>query len=333
VWLPNRIETIAVTLACSRNGYVCNPSLHQVYTVAEVAGLLERIRSAALFAQPGFGAYSHSADILRCVLELPSIRRCIGVKPVAEAGADPVRALELVSTNLPNPHTDPDKIVLLAFTSGTSGEPKGVMHSDNTLLANARAMARDWRHDENIVLYCMVRHARRHHRHGPVPAEGFELVVNDLPQGRSALDWIIETGATYVMGVPTHAIDILDEARRRKMNDLGKVCVFYMGGAAIPRETVRALMAMKITPQNVYGMTENGAHQYTLPDDAIDTIIETCGAACAGYEVRIFDQDNADRELPVGEIGEIGGRGAYAMLGTSTISGQPNSRSIGTAGS
>lgn len=35
VWLPNRAETIAVTLACSRMGYVCNPSLHQTYTVAE----------------------------------------------------------------------------------------------------------------------------------------------------------------------------------------------------------------------------------------------------------------------------------------------------------
>jgi len=131
----------------------------------------------------------------------------------------------------------------------------------------------------------------------------------------SALDWIIETGATYVMGVPTHAIDILDEARRRGLDRLGQVSVFYMGGAAIPRETVRALIAMGITPQNVYGMTENGAHQYTRPDDDIDTIIDTCGAACAGYEVRIFDQENADAELPPGEIGEIGGRGACLMLG------------------
>ena len=34
VWLPNRAEAVAVFLACSRNGYVCNPSLHQNYTVA-----------------------------------------------------------------------------------------------------------------------------------------------------------------------------------------------------------------------------------------------------------------------------------------------------------
>ena len=53
VWLPNCAEAVVVLLACSRNGYVCNPSLHQNYTVAEVMELLERIQSAALFPNPG----------------------------------------------------------------------------------------------------------------------------------------------------------------------------------------------------------------------------------------------------------------------------------------
>ena len=63
VWLPNRVEAVVVLLACSRNGYVCNPSLHQNYTVAEVVQLLERIQSAALFAQPGYGADADRNDI------------------------------------------------------------------------------------------------------------------------------------------------------------------------------------------------------------------------------------------------------------------------------
>ena len=64
VWLPNRAETIAVTLACSRMGYVCNPSLHQTYTVADVCGLLARIQSRILFAQPGFGADALHSDVV-----------------------------------------------------------------------------------------------------------------------------------------------------------------------------------------------------------------------------------------------------------------------------
>src|SRR5204862_6391252 len=62
VWLPNRVEAVAVLLACSRQGYVCNPSLHQNYTVSEIVALLTRTRAAALFAQPGYGAAARTAD-------------------------------------------------------------------------------------------------------------------------------------------------------------------------------------------------------------------------------------------------------------------------------
>jgi acyl-CoA synthetase len=318
VWLPNRAETIAVTLACSRNGYVCNPSLHQSYTVAEVAALLERTGSAALFAQPGFGADADGADIFSRTSGLGSIRRVYRVQPIAQSGKDLVHALDLDSTApLPDPAADADTIVLLAFTSGTTGEPKGVMHSDNTLLANARAMAADWRHDRDIVLLSMspLTHAIGTIAMAQALVSGFELVVNDLPAGCDALEWIERTSATYVMGVPTHAIDILEAARIRGVDRLGTVKVFYMGGSSIPRETARALLAMDVTPQSVYGMTENGAHQYTLPDDDAETITETCGCACAGYEVRVFDADDPDRELPIGQVGELGGRGACLMLG------------------
>src|SRR5258707_8449349 len=56
VWLPNRVEAVVILLACSRQGYVCNPSLHQNYTVGEITELLSRIRAAAFFAEPGYGA-------------------------------------------------------------------------------------------------------------------------------------------------------------------------------------------------------------------------------------------------------------------------------------
>jgi len=75
VWLPNRVEALAVFLACSRQGYVCNPSLHRNYTVAEIVELLARTRAAALFAQPGYGADANRADIFAAAAALPSLRR------------------------------------------------------------------------------------------------------------------------------------------------------------------------------------------------------------------------------------------------------------------
>ncbi|MFZ2648662.1 MAG: AMP-binding protein, partial [Burkholderiaceae bacterium] len=212
---------------------------------------------------------------------------------------------------------DPDKVVYLAFTSGTTGAPKGVMHSDNTLLANGRAMVADWRHDTSTVLLSL---SPMSHHIGTVAVEqmmaaGFELVVNDPPAAMKPLDWAIACGATYIMGVPTHAIDILADAKRRGLTRLGAVRLFYMAGAPIPRELAQSFLGMGITPQNIYGMTENGSHQYTLPSDDAMTIVETCGRACHGYETRIFSQDNADLEVAPGTVGEIGTRGALLMLG------------------
>src|SRR5260370_31399799 len=75
VWLPNRVEAVAVLLACSRQGYVCNPSLHQNYTVAEIVELLGRTRAASLVTQPCYGADARTADIFTAIVELPGLRR------------------------------------------------------------------------------------------------------------------------------------------------------------------------------------------------------------------------------------------------------------------
>ena len=50
VWLPSRVETAIALLACSRNGYVCCPSLHRDHTAGEIVALVDRMRAAALIA-------------------------------------------------------------------------------------------------------------------------------------------------------------------------------------------------------------------------------------------------------------------------------------------
>jgi acyl-CoA synthetase len=322
VWLPNRVEAAVIFLACSRNGYVCNPSLHQNYTVRDVVQLVERIQSAALFAQPGYGADAQKNDVFSAAAALQSIKRVYWLEPRTGAHAASQQcsrfpAPDGASDKAPPCDDNPDKVVYLAFTSGTTGMPKGVLHSDNTLLANGRAMVSDWHHDERTVLYT---HSPLSHHIGTVALEqslvaGFELVVNDLPPDMRPLDWILETRATYVMGVPTHAMDIVADMKRRGLSTLGSVKLFYMAGSVIPPELARSFLEMDIKPQNIYGMTENGSHQYTLPDDDAETITSTCGRACQGYETRLWDAENPDREAQAGEIGEIGTRGALLTLG------------------
>src|SRR5205085_2259004 len=119
------------------------------------------------------------------------------------------------------------------------GTPKGVMHSDNTLLANGRAMVADWGQDTDTILLTL---SPMSHHIGTVALEqvlvaGCELVMHDVSAGVGALDWIEATGATYVMGVPTHAMDLLQEVDKRGLKTLGAVRTFYMAGAPIPTET------------------------------------------------------------------------------------------------
>src|SRR5260370_14803757 len=75
VWLPNRVEAVAVLLACSRQGYVCNPSLHRNYTAAEIGEVLRPTPPAALFAQPGYGADVRAVEIFGATAQMPCPRR------------------------------------------------------------------------------------------------------------------------------------------------------------------------------------------------------------------------------------------------------------------
>jgi acyl-CoA synthetase len=274
LWMPNKIEVVIAFLACGREGLACNPSLHRTHTCADVAVLLDRLQSKALVTEPGWGADGASADLAGVLSSVPSLRRVYLRSDFPGPGP----------ATTP-PVADPDKVSYLAFTSGTTGTPKCVMHSDNTLLANARDLARDWKHDSRTVLFSLS--PLSHHIAWVAVAQwlvaGCEFVVDDPPTGKSRLDWIIETGATYVMGVPTHAIDMLAEQRERKLATIGAVKLFYMAGAPIPPSVCEAFVRQGIKPQNIYGMTENSSHQYTHPSDDEATIVNTCGRGGPAY--------------------------------------------------
>jgi acyl-CoA synthetase len=306
IWMSNRAEAIVMFLACAREGIACNPSLHRTFTCAEIGRLLGRLNARALLTEPGWGADRAQADLGSLLAGISSLVAVYDPDdlpgPAANAGAAAA---------------DPDRVVYLAFTSGTTGTPKCVMHSHNTLLANARDLVRDWRHGTDTVLLSLS--PLSHHIAWVGVAQwlvaGCCFVSNDPPAGMSVLDWIVETGATYVMGVPTHAMDVLAQQKARGLDRLGRVSVFYMAGSPIPPSVAAAFVAQGIKPQNIYGMTENSSHQYTHPQDDTETSVATCGRGGPAYEVRLFDPADRDRPARPGEVGEIGGRGAALMLG------------------
>jgi len=306
IWMSNRIEAVVMFLACAREGFACNPSLHKTYTCAEIAELLSTLSTRALLTEPGWGADRTKVDLDSMLVRLSDLKMVY----MADTLPAPV-------CSAPPPCDDPDKVTYLAFTSGTTGRPKCVMHSDNTLLANARDLVADWRHGPDTVLLSLS--PLSHHIAWVGVAQwlvsGGRFVTDDPPSGMSRLDWIEASGATYVLGVPTHAMDVLAEQQRAGGRKLGKVSVFYMAGAPIPPTVAAAFVDQGVKPQNIYGMTENSSHQYTHPDDSPEVIVATCGRGGKAYEVRLFDPADSDKEVGPGEVGQIGGRGAALMLG------------------
>jgi acyl-CoA synthetase len=307
VWMSNRVEAVIAFLACSREGIACNPSLHKTYTCAEILDLLTELGSSALLTEDGWGADRAGKDFTSMIAGLPFLKKVYTPQTM------PLHITELNR----EAHDNPDSVAYLAFTSGTTGRPKCVMHSCNTLLANARDLARDWGLNETSVILSLS--PLSHHIAWVAVGQwlvcGGQFVTDDPPAGMTRLDWIVETGATYVLGVPTHAMDILSEQKKRGLGRVGKVRTFYMAGAPIPEVVARAFVDQGIAPQNIYGMTECSSHQYTHPSDPKDVWISTCGRGGPAYDVKIWDPADPERELPAGKSGNIGGRGACLMLG------------------
>jgi acyl-CoA synthetase (AMP-forming)/AMP-acid ligase II len=316
VGAPNRAETVIALLAASRDGFVCCPSPHRNHTVAEIAAMCERAACAAYIHHPGHGSDAQGDEIPDLIRDLPSLRHIYALSP-DETARPFAGAIETGPEDAAPPAGNPDLITYLAFTSGSTGAPKGVMHSDNSQLVAARGIAGAWGLDQGTVTLSLSPFS---HNLGcgtlwTSLVVGGEFVLHDWPRGDSLLDHIEAAGVDYLVGVPTHAMDLLAELKARGIGQYDRLESFRVSAAACPEHVAAELYDCGIPVQKGYGMTETNGHQYGLPGDSRELVIGTSGVCCPGYELRIFDANDPDREAPPGAPGLVGGKGASLMLG------------------
>lgn len=318
IWAPSRMESVAVLLAASCMGYVCVPSLHRDHTPDSVHEILERTGAAAVVAEKGYGSNLNGRSFADEAARLPAVRAVHQLSPLTvDAGEHTERfgGGVVPSARAPVPAGDPDRISYLAFTSGTTGQPKGVMHSDNTLLANGRAIVADFGFGPETVVYTF---SPMSHNMGTVSLVttlgcGGTLVLHGPLDASRALERVIATGATYLVGVPTHGIDLV--AHLRPAQKLGAAKVFQLAGSPVPVSLAESLLDRGVQVQNCYGMTENCSFLYSRNDDPLEVVTRTCGRCCAGMELAVFDPEDRDRPIPDGIEGELAVRGSSQMLG------------------
>jgi cyclohexanecarboxylate-CoA ligase len=305
--LPTRIDSVVVSLALARLGAVQNPVLH-LYREREVGAVLRQSRPD-YFLVPGvwkdrdFGAM---AKTLSVELDAPPT--------VLELGDDLPRA---DPATLPAPPSDGDAIRWVYYTSGTTSEPKGVQHSDQTLMAGGRGLAAalDMSGDDLGSIAFPYSHIG-----GPdyllmMLSAGFGAVLIESFLPADAVATYRDLGVTMCGG--STAFYQMFLAEQRKSPDakvIPTLRIMSGGGAPKPPELfydVEREMGVKLV--HGYGMTEIPMIAMGSPHDTDEQLANTEGKPVLGAEVRIVKGDETVAKPD--EEGEVRVRGPVVCRG------------------
>ena len=306
--LPTRIETIVLSMALARLGVVQNPIIH-IYREREVAFALAQT-GAAYFFVPGVWKgfdFVAMAEKIGAGLERA---------PVVVVAYDSLP--EGDPATLPPPPPGGDELVRwIYYTSGTTSDPKGVRHTDLTLVAGGRGLAMAVELTERDVGSIAFPFA---HIAGPdylvmVLAIGFSAVLLESFLPDLAVEVFARHGVTMAGGSTAFYMAYLNEQRKEPGTKIiPSLRLLSGGGAPMPPEIYYEVgREIGVTVAHGYGMTEIPMICMGSPSDSDDQLANTVGKPVFGAEIRIVTLD--DVEAPIGEDGEVRVRGAMVCKG------------------
>lgn len=316
--LPNCIEWIVVHFAASRIGAVSNP-LIPIYREREVGFMVGMARSKVIVVPKEFRGFAYPAmitDLLPqwdfdpelIVLGEQSWADLAGTATAGEDGAAVLDGLR----------PDPNDVTLLIFTSGTTGEPKGVMHTHNTMVAANDPLPERLGVGPDSVLHMASTLA---HLTGFLYGarlnvqNGATCVLQDVWDPERFVELIAEHRISYTSAATPFLHDLLSAANLAE-HDTSSLVRFCCMGAPIPRAIVREAKVKlpELVVVGGWGQTEEGLVTIGIPGDPEDKIIETDGYPWPGMEIRVVDPlTGADR--PAGEEGALQVRGPFLFVG------------------
>lgn len=332
---------VALFFALARLGAVAvplNPQLRQ----RQLGRVLSNVQPAALVAASTGAAEAPATvgEVARqaapgCTLVVVGEAPGDGV-PFAELlQAEPLAAGEAAS---------PEDLAAILYTSGTTGEPKGVMHSHRSLVAPVVAsirLRRMWLHQPSPAQLArmaglVARYGLRLLQAAGRPQTfltavgghaiaGIEVMLQGLLMGDrlvlmprfhpvETLRLIERERVTILVAAPM-ALSVLVRVPGLERYDLSSLLIVGTGSAPCPADLARQVQERFGCAIHIgYGMTEvGGGISATSVEDSPDRQAETVGRPMTGMEVRVVDE--ARRPLPPGQVGELAVRGAGRMLG------------------
>ena len=272
----NRPETLTLLFACARLGCVLVP-LNYRLTAAELTPILAD-------AEPVLLLHDLPCQALAQALTLPE--GC-SVEPL-----DAWLARPSVAGPAP-PSPDPEAPLLMLYTSGTTGRPKGVLQSQRMICWNAINTAISW---DLSGADCALVHTPFFHTGGlhvlttPLLQRGGRLVLLQSFDPESALRLIAEQRVTVLFAVPT-MFQMLQQHADFAATDFSSLRFCISGGAPCPIPLIASYQARGVVFKQGYGLTEAGPNCFTLQQQDAVRKIGSVGKPNCYTEARVVDAD------------------------------------------
>jgi cyclohexanecarboxylate-CoA ligase len=312
--LPNWWQFTALTLACTRIGAVTNALMH-IFRERELTHMLRFCESKVLVIPRLYRGFDYASMVGSIRSSLPHLRHVVVIDGEGKDGFDALLARQpSESEEAPSPLA-PGDVQLLMYTSGTTGEPKGVTHTSNTLIAcmeglRERLKLRDGEvflaaspvgHLTGYLVLAMM----------PIMLKG-TTVLQDVWEPRRGLELMTAEGVTFTAASTPFLADLCSSVSAGAPSP-SKLRLFLCAGAPIPSALIeRALDQLKLTVASCFGTTESGACTVTDPERATVMSARSDGRALRGVETTIVDLDGTP--VRPGESGRLLVRGA-SMFG------------------
>ncbi|MGH7344658.1 MAG: AMP-binding protein, partial [Candidatus Rokuibacteriota bacterium] len=318
IQLPNWAEFAYVFFALERLGAVAN-QIGPDFRSREVDYILRFSESRAFVCPASFKGFDYVKMIGELRPGLPDLKAVCILGSAGGSAAAGLVSLDALAENTAAPPPDAgqqaDDVMRMAFTSGTTGNPKGVIHSHNTTLSTCRTLNDDMRvsADEVFLIYLPVGLNWGYLTLVQAVMAGARAVLLDQFGARAALELIQRERVTYIPTAPASIIAMLNEPDLGRF-DLASLRVVITGGASCPVETIREFRArMHGHLIELYGMLETGFHTYTRLDDDPEAVTGTVGTVSSGLGLRLIDESG--RDVAAGAEGEIAALGPSVHLG------------------
>ncbi|MCW0235010.1 MAG: cyclohexanecarboxylate-CoA ligase [Ferrovibrio sp.] len=309
--LPNWWQFTALHLACVRIGAVTNPMM-PIFRERELTFMLGLAESKVMVVPREFRGFDYPAMLAGIREKLPNLKYVLVIGGggansfedalLGTAREDSGEKAKLFAARRPTPND----VTQLLYTSGTTGEPKGVMHTANTMMSNILPYARRLGlNRSDVVLMASPMAHQTGFMYGlmmPIMLQT-TAVLQDIWEPKRAVQGIADEGVTFTMASTPFLSDLTDTVASGAGN-VASLRIFLAAGAPIPRALVeRAGKTLGANIISAWGMTENGAVTMTRMDDPEVKTIGTDGCPLEGVEIRVVDA--ANKPLPAGEEGML----------------------------